>query len=141
MFASSYVANTLHRSTTLSNQCNVSVAGNNQNAVVIRLESLYLDMIEVDSCYDCIPGIVFTIIKNAMQLLEPIAMSSHLTTTSPGKPSFDLPMSCIENLMELGFHTRDWHYTRCLKKHCMLENEGIWFIVLSKLLLYHRPKP
>ena len=69
--------------------------------VLIRLESLYVDLIEIYLCQCSVLSNVFEACQLLRESLEP-----PLTCTR-GRPAFDIHCSCIENLMEIKFTTAD----------------------------------
>ena len=68
--------------------------------VLIRLESLYSDLIEIDLC-DGVSPVVLSKVLEACRLLQ----ESHepVWIAGPGRPACDIPPSCIENLIEMRF--------------------------------------
>ncbi len=90
-----------------------SVDGNCQDSLelaVIRLKSLYSDMIEVDLCWNCIPADAFTSITDAIQLLEStykLGERQEYGNRHPARPSFNVPISTLEYLMQLGLHAHE----------------------------------
>ena len=70
--------------------------------VEIRLEYLYVDLIEIDLC-ECVNASVMSNVFEACQLLRENLEPP--LTCCPGRPAFDIHHSCIENLMEMKFIT------------------------------------
>ena len=98
--------------------------------VLIRLESLYVDLIEIDLCQCSVLSNVFEACQLLRESLEP-----PLTCTR-GRPAFDIHCSCIENLMEIKFTTADIAYPWSFEKYSVQTNETIWTLVFKKLLLH-----
>ena len=78
-------------------------AEENVERVLIRLESLYVDLIEIDLC-ECVSPSSNSVLSNVFescQLLRESLEPSFLS--GPGRPAFEIQRSCIENLMEIKF--------------------------------------
>lgn len=76
-----------------------------QDLILIRLESLYVDLIEIDLCNNCIHPSVLSKVFECLHLLE--ESFQHSDIGCPGRPSFDVSSACIESLMELKFTTSE----------------------------------
>lgn len=74
----------------------------NLERTLIRLESVYVDLIEFDLCAGVSPSIISNVFEACHLLLETLEHGLE-PTTCPGRPAFHIPPCCIENLMELGF--------------------------------------
>ena len=79
-------------------------AKENLERTLIRLESVYVDLIEFDLCAGVSPSVISNVFEACHLLLETLEHGLEPSpTTCPGRPAFDIPPRCIENLMELGF--------------------------------------
>lgn len=69
--------------------------------VLIRLESLYVDLIEIDLRGNDVHPLVLLKVFESWQLVKESVTPSLICY--PGRPALDIPCSCIESLMELKF--------------------------------------
>ena len=87
-----------------------------------------MNLIEIDLSEGGVPPSVLSRVFESWQLVKEILAPS--LVCHPGRPAFDIPCSCIENLMELKFTSGE-----IASKYNLYTHGTVWTLILKKLLL------